>query len=179
MAIETFQSSNFKSTTTGFEDLDSILAELPDKVKKRVVRSAVGAQMAVMRKAVRREIGSTPGISPQLKRPMKAAVGSRYKRNRRTHVKEAKVGFGVGRQKGTAKRSGKNKGGVGINKRNAHWFAVGTKSRYENGAYRGRIESMDAVGRAVRNDAEISVGAARAKAYARLELELVKLGATP
>ena len=126
-------------TLTGIDAIDRRLLELSTKSIRKVVRSAVSGAQTLGVRIVRQEIDADDSLSPQLKRALKRTLGSRFKRKRTGDLgMESKFGFSVGKRN-TAKRSGKNKSGVGIDKANAHWFALGTRIRtVKTGRFAGR-----------------------------------------
>jgi hypothetical protein len=119
-----------------------------------------------MRKAMR---AATPNSSA------KKTIAARFKRKKRFGITEAKVGAGVGKHN---QQHPPTRGGVGISKRNAHWYFMGTKSRVTNktGANRGVMPKSDAI----RIGASVSGASAmlklRNKTRQVLEKEAAKLG---
>lgn len=164
---------------TGVEEIDRKLNGLANKEKRKIVRASTNAGMTVFAKALRKSVDAEQ-ISPQLKRAMKATVGRRFRKKKPwLDGMEAKVGFGVGKQKKdqsgkfvakAAKRSGKNKTGVGLGSRNVHWFALGTRVRRvrKTGQEVGRIRQVRALQRALAIGRTLAFQQMKVKAAATL-----------
>lgn len=122
---------------TGLHRLDSTLRHLASQGTKKAAKAGLSAALTVVVKAVRQQVNATPGITSDLKREARRAIGKRV-RTKRLHV-TGKVGFGVGKRKSKvaaatkarAKRiaKGKASGGVGISAANIHWAVLGTSER--------------------------------------------------
>ena len=145
----------------GIPELDGKLAAIAShKEQRRIVRKTFTAGNSVGRKAIRTEV-NTSNLSPQLKRALKATIGSSFKKDRRNGQHAAKFGMSIGKRK-PARRSGKNKTGVGIGKANVHWFLLGTKVRMvrkwrgrklNRQRHAGQIKAIPAVANAYRKSA--------------------------
>jgi hypothetical protein len=171
------------SKTTGIAEIDAKLAALASKSARRVARKATNAGLKVITDKIRLEIKTEP-ISPQLKRALLRTVGRRFKRDSRSDSMSAKAGLGVGKKSKPAKRSGKNKGGVGLTTRNLHWFALGTIQRLvttrrgsslKRKRYSGRIKAVPAVARAGRKAATEAISTIRRVALEEIANEVKKL----
>jgi len=149
------------ATVTGDRLIDRRLANLTKKGTKRAIAAGTNAAMTVLGRALRSAINAT-SASPELKRATRKSVGKRFKKNRAANVREAKVGFGVGKR--ARKAAGKK--GVGIAKENIHWFVLGTDQRQtKDGQKTGRIEDMFSglAQAALASSAQPAMDAARAK----------------
>lgn len=167
---------NFSNQITGIADIDAKLAILASKERRRIVRKSLGAGLAVGRKAIRAELNALQ-ISTQLKRALRPAIASSFKRDPRINQHAARVGIGIGKRK-PAKRSGKSRGGVGIGKANAHWFLLGTKSRFvrsKRGRPAGAIKAVPAVANAGRKAAGQMIETVRRTALAEIEATVTRL----
>lgn len=91
-----------KTALTGDRVLVARLENLTKEGSRRAMRSALGAGMAVVRKAIRAQIPDaiTPGHDNE---DFRKAVGSRFQARRGKGLTAAKVGVDVGRAKGWAK----------------------------------------------------------------------------
>jgi len=150
------------ATVTGDRLIDRRLANLTKKGTKRAITAGIRAGMTPMARALRSGINAT-SASRKLKRAARKSVAKRFKKNRAANVREAKVGFGVGRGKGKVSAMGK---GVGISKQNIHWFVLGTDQRQtKDGQKTGRIEDMFSglAQAALASSAQPAMDAARAK----------------
>lgn len=136
---------------TGISEVDQHLVDLDNRVRRQIVRVSTNQALTIVAKAIRNAIDSEPGISPQMKKALKWLIGKRFKKQKRSDEVTAKAGFGVGAagKRRTPKRSGKNKGGVGLSAVNVHWFALGTQPRRnKRGNYRGFVSAIRVVSRA-------------------------------
>lgn len=174
---------NFSNRTTGIAEIDRKLAAIgSSKEQRRIVRKAFTAGLKVGRDSIRTELKSAP-ISPQLRRALRTTIASSFKRNKRKGIHEARVGMGLGKRK-ASKRSGKSSGGVGIGKRNVHWFLLGTKTRtvrtirkrrLKRARFSGQIRAIPIVANAGRKSASKMVQAIRRTALEEIEATLHKL----
>lgn len=98
---------------TGDKELEATLKTLADKAADRVARSVLGAGLTVIARAMKAAapVGKTGAV--------KASIGKRNERKKRTGVFEAKTGVNVGKK---TKRKGKFAP-------HAHLVALGTKPR--------------------------------------------------
>lgn len=101
---------------TGDKELEATLRKLSDKAADRVARNTLGAGLTVINKAQRQAapVGPTGNL--------KANIGKRNERNKRSGVFEAKTGVGVG------KKSTKIRKGI-VNAPHGHLVALGSQSR--------------------------------------------------
>ena len=126
------------ATVTGDKRLDRRLANLGKRGATRAITAGVRAGLTPVARALRRAINAS-SVSTQVKREARKTVGKRFKRKRGSKIREAKVGFAVGKK--VKKESGKK--GVGISSNNIHWFVLGTEQRStKNGRDTGQIEDM-------------------------------------
>jgi hypothetical protein len=112
--------SKISSNITGDKKIDRKLKRLAKSGQKRIARAALGKALTVLARGVRN------AIDPKQK-SAKKTVGTKNKKNKKTGIHEAKVGFGVGKQPKKKQRG--NRPGVGISKTNIHWLLLGTKNR--------------------------------------------------
>src|SRR5512144_387477 len=77
---------------TGIRELDRKLSGLPDKVQKKIARSALSQALTIEVKAMRAAapVGATGAL--------KESIGKRLGRNRRKGISEAKAGINVGKR---------------------------------------------------------------------------------
>lgn len=146
---------------SGEKELAAKLAALSSRDASRITRRAMLAGAKEMRDEIRWQIkpAKTPGHSA---RGLKASIGARVKKSRRTGDVEAKAGVGVGGGKGGGNMKGKAKNQAP----HFHLVALGTRDRWTGHrtrrtktgehrertgnpiAYRGRMPADDFVGRA-------------------------------
>lgn len=111
----------------GLPQLNEQLANITRRVQESGTQRAVRAGIDILARAIRSEIDAEPDWSDDLKRNLKRTVG---RGSRRTKFGAAgKAGFGVGQPVGP-RRSGRNRGGVGVGSANAFWHIAGTLPRY-------------------------------------------------
>lgn len=111
-------------TIDGLENVIEAYRNLTDKAGRQLSAAAIRAGL----KEIAREIKKR--IDPRIKH-VKHTVGYRFKASPRKGITAAKVGFNVGnRKQHVIKRSGKNRGGLGISGQNVFWFIAGTGQRY-------------------------------------------------
>lgn len=123
------------ASITGEKALDRKLSELKRRTANKAMSAGVRKGLGVIRSAIRQEIDN-----PRVRK----VIASRFKKNKRTGIREAKVGAGVGKH--NAGKGGRGRPGVGISKQNAHWYFLGTTARVTtNGAYRGQMPKNNAV----------------------------------
>jgi len=134
---------------TGDKKLDRALKEIGGKIAEKAVASGVRAGLGEMRKAMR---AATPNSSA------KKTIAARFKRKKKFGRVEAKVGAGVGKHNQSHAPTG---GGVGISKRNAHWYFMGTTNRQTRRRSTGVMPKEDGV----------RIGAAVSGASAMLKLQ--------
>jgi len=106
---------------TGVEELDRRLAQLKIGAANKIARPALlkGARLLL-----RKMKNAVPPDKTYIKRALGIVVNAKGGEQR------AKVGAAVGKAAKVApKRSGDNRGGVGISGRNIHWALLGTAKR--------------------------------------------------
>lgn len=167
------------SRTTGIAEVDAKLAALSSKVARRVVRKASIAGQKVLKAAIVRNIDSTAGnVSPDLRRLIRATVGSRFRKKRGRDEMDAKVGVNVGKRAKPRARSGANSGGVGIAAANIHWAILGTVARYvrkRNNRFAGRMKQFPVIRRAAAAAMQQAQAVVRKLALEEIEGEIAKL----
>jgi len=115
---------------TGDKELDAKLASLPNKVQRKIARSALGKAMTLLLKEAKKKapVGTTGAL--------KSSLGRRFKRITRQGITQAKVGIDVGKRKSGATQS--------LTAPHGHLVALGTKQRFtKTGASRGRMPADD------------------------------------
>lgn len=162
---------------TGIKEIDQKLDKLARREANKIARSAVNAGLTVLSKTIRKNLDSED-ISPELKDAVKDTVGKRLETGPKAakNGASAKAGFGVGKNtRSKLKRLEKKKAargekrGVGVNARNVHWFALGTKRRItKKGHVTGSIKPVTAVRRAASAASGLR-GVIEAKARERLQ----------
>jgi HK97 gp10 family phage protein len=102
-----------RTILTGDKEIENTLTKLADKAADRVARNALGAGLTVVAKAMKQAapVGKTGAV--------KASIGKRNEKKKRTGVMEAKAGINVGKKT-------KQKGRFAPH---AHLVALGTKPR--------------------------------------------------
>lgn len=119
---------------TGDKEIDRKLKFLERRAANRAARAGLAAGGRVLVKAIKQEV-------PSHLRTVKKAFGSRVKKDKRAGVTQAKAGAAVGkRPRGKpAKRS--SAAGVGISRRNIHWWILGTgpRTQKKTGRATGRM----------------------------------------
>lgn len=103
------------AVATGIPELDRKLKTLGDAGSRRVARSALGKGMTVIAKRIRAEVPESATKGHGTKN-IKASIGKRYAKNRRTGVMQARVGIDVGKKRAQQKPQ-------------AHLRALGTVER--------------------------------------------------
>lgn len=108
---------------TGIEEIDRELSRLEHKAGKRIARSSLRAGLGEQRKEIRKRAPVGPT------KRLKKSIGSRFAKNRKTHIHEGRAGINVGRKKSQEDRFA----------RHGHLVALGTKRRRtkKTGANRG------------------------------------------
>jgi hypothetical protein len=173
----------------GDKELTRKLDHLSKSGSKRAIVSGIRASMTPIAKAMRAAINATDA-SPSLKREARKTIGTRFAKAYKRDVREAKVGFAVGKKKKTIQRAveargkrieaGKSSGsGVGISAANIHWFVLGTDERHhKSGHPTGQIANIfGGVTRlALAGSAAASLAAARRKIKQVIEREARKKG---
>ncbi|KKK76871.1 hypothetical protein LCGC14_2859270, partial [marine sediment metagenome] len=128
--------------------------------------------------------------SPELKREARKTIGARFAKRRHSQVREAKVGFSVGKKKKAIQRAqaargkrieaGKSGGGgVGFSAANIHWFVLGTDERHQkSGKPTGKVEGVfgGVTRQALASSAGASLAAARRKISQVITREAKKKG---
>lgn len=126
----------------GHKILDRKLGRLATTASDKAITAGIRASMTPIAKAMRAAVNST-SASSELKREARKSIGSRFakpKIGKRRGVREAKVGFSVGKTGAAVERAvaargkriaaGKSGGkGKGISAKNIRWFVLGTKQR--------------------------------------------------
>lgn len=118
----------FSASVTGSKDLDRIFKHLATSGQKKIGRSILNGMLTEISRGVRN------AVPPKLQ-SVKRTIGRVNKKNKRKNVHEAKVGFGVGKQRKSKKQRDPKKPGVGISKQNVHWLILGTKERRQKTTY--------------------------------------------
>lgn len=118
---------------TGDKELDRAFRRMPQAVQNKIEAQAIRAGLSRTVTSIRRQF-------PPKYAHLRHTVKQRFRRrDRRTKGMVAKAGPGVGRQL-PARRSGRNKGGVGLGGKNIHWGVLGTGVRLtKTGQYRGMM----------------------------------------
>lgn len=157
---------------TGDKALERRLVFLGDKAADRVARSAQGAKLTVINKAQKAAAPVGPTGN------MKANVGKRNEKQKRTGIFEAKTGINVGKQS-SKKRRGVKRAPHG------HLVALGTKPRFRK-ALGGRFEYIRKPSREqlstgtmpanpfIRTSTASALGAANAKAQTQATKALAR-----
>lgn len=143
---------------TGVRDIDRKLDRLDKKVGKRVGRAAVNAGLRVVVKEIKQRVPPAKTKGHSGKR-LKRATTSVNKKNRRTHVDEAKAGA-VGKVKKKAPHY--------------HLIALGTAERHDRGRNRGAVKPNDFVKRAGLASQSAMLSKMREKAKERIAAEAAK-----
>lgn len=124
-----------------------------DSVERRLARSAVGVGLRIAAKSIK-------NAAPKGSR-IKRSVGTRFKRNRRSGVHEAKAGLNVGGKQGTAPH--------------AHFFTLGTGRRMTaTGENRGMMRPDPFVRDSISGDRGAIVSAMQKQIVKRLPFELAR-----
>jgi hypothetical protein len=121
-----------KIELVGFPTVQRVIKELAavhgDRAERRLARAAISAGLSELVKIER-------NAAPKGTR-IRQAIGSRFKKSRRTGVHEAKAGLNVGKKNGTAPH--------------AHFFVLGTQPRYtKTRKFLGKMTANDFLKRAV------------------------------
>jgi hypothetical protein len=100
---------------TGDKELEATLRKLADKEADKIARSALGAGLTALAKAEKKAapVGKTGAV--------KASIGKRLERKKRSGVIVAKAGINVGKQTKKKQRTGRAP--------HSHLVALGTKQR--------------------------------------------------
>ena len=173
----------------GDKELTRKLDRLSKSGSKRAITAGIQAGMTPIAKAMRAGINATDA-SPYLKREARKTIGSQFAKAYKRDVREAKVGFSVGKKQGAIKKAvaarGKRMaagkgggGGVGISAANIHWFVLGTderqhKSRHPTGQIANIFGGVTRL--ALAGSAGASLAAARRKIKQVIEREARKKG---
>jgi len=176
----------------GDKELDRKLRRLATKSSKKAIVAGINASMTPLARSMRKAITAVKA-SDELKREARRAIGKRFGKNKagaRRGIREAKVGFSVGKKRSAAKpKGGGQSRGVGISAANIHWFVLGTHKRYLTkgrgghwplpaGHYTGRIASIfgDVTRLAFAGTSAAMTEAARKKIKQVIEREARKKG---
>lgn len=178
----------------GDKAMDRKLKRLGTTGSTKAIAAGIRASMTPVARAMRVAVNATDASS-YLKREARKAIGQRFAKNRKKGVREAKVGFAVGKKKKQIKAAGAardkrvaaGKGGgrgVGISSTNIHWFVLGTdlrrtKSGFGSGpAGTGQIANVfgDVTRRAFAGSNVVAVNAARDKIWKVIKKEALKKG---
>jgi hypothetical protein len=145
-----------KTVVFGAKELDRKMLRMVDTGSKVAMVRAIDAGMRPIAKAMRAAVNASDA-STFLKREARKSIGHRFKKNtrgRKSPIREAKVGFAVGKRKKSVQAAVKARGkrlaagkgggrGVGISAQNIHWFVLGTDERKHKSGHRvGRIANM-------------------------------------
>jgi len=113
----------------GDKELDRNLRKLGEKSSKKAIVAGIRASMRPIATAMRRAINQAIA-DPELKAEARKTIGARFARKYKSDLREAKVGFGVGKKRAKQKATGQGQSaGVGLTSRTVHWFVLGTKER--------------------------------------------------
>lgn len=177
------------ATLLGSKELNRKLDRLSKSGSKRAIVGGIRAGMTPIARAMRAAI-NTSDASPELKREARKTIGARFDKKRYSDVRQARVGFSVGKKKKTIQRAqaargkrvaeGKSGGGgVGISAANIHWFVLGTDERQtKSGRRTGKIKGVfgNVTRQALASSAGASLAAARRKIRQVIEREARKKG---
>lgn len=126
--------------------LEATLKHLADKSADKIAKSAIGAGLTVLVKAMKKEspVGATTAV--------KNSIGRRFEKNKRTGVVTAKAGVNVGKRK---------KNQIGRAAPHSHLVILGTKAR--------RRKTIGGRFAFIRNptDAQLSTGSGRSNPFVR------------
>lgn len=142
------------------------LSHLAESASRKALTAGIRAGMTPLGKAMRAAINAADA-SPELKRAARKSIGQRFARPRggARDERAARVGFAVGKKRGTLLTAHKSRG-VGLGVANIHWFVLGTDERKQKSGHEtGRIRDVfgDATSQAVASSAAASIDAARRK----------------
>lgn len=142
---------------SGIPQVAAVLKELGknhgDSVERRLSRAALGAGLRESAKVMKE-------AAPKGSR-IKKSVGTRFAKNRRTGIHEAKAGLNVGKKNGTAPH--------------AHFFVLGTAPREtEDGRNRGFVEANRFVRKAINQDGPRILVAMLKRIDERLPFEIAR-----
>jgi len=103
---------------TGDKELEAMLKSLADKAADKIAKSALGAGLTVIRKAIKKAapVGPTGNL--------KASIGKRLEKGKRGGVMTAKAGINVGKKTKKEKTTG-----IMARAPHAHLVALGTQRR--------------------------------------------------
>ena len=129
---------------TGQYEVFRRLKHLATKDAKRIGRQAINKGMTPIAQALRKETPKGPTGT------LKRSVGKKNKKNRKTGIQEAKVGYNVGKKPFRVGRGKVSR----TRAPHAHLFAMGTKNRsWKSGKSTGHMPGNHAVHRAYRASA--------------------------
>jgi len=123
-------------TVTGWDELERRLTNLERRDALAAAEKGLRGMATPLLRALRAGINAAP-VSAEIKRAARKTLGRNYKKARAGAMrgqKQAKAGFGIGKQPPLDKRAGRK--GVGVSRTNIHWFVLGTQDRYTGMAVR-------------------------------------------
>jgi len=128
----------------GAKELEAKLGNLEKRVSKKAISAGIRAGMTPVVKAMRAAINSNVYANASMKAGARRAVGKRFNKKRHKQIREAIVGFAVGRRGSRRYQllsKHKRPRGVGIAAANIHWFVLGTDIRLlaTSAQYTGRM----------------------------------------
>jgi hypothetical protein len=143
---------------SGFAGVEEVLQALGkkhgDTVERKLARAALGAALTKSAQLIRKAAPARTRI--------KKSIGTRFKKNKRSGVHEAKAGLNVGNKHGTAPH--------------AHFFVLGTDYRFtKSGAARGKIIPNKFVRLAIAAGSSQIIKAMFQRIVARLPIEIDRL----
>lgn len=132
MAAKSYAKQGVRFNLSGFDGVEAVLIEIGkdhgDTVERRLSRVGLGAGLTTATKLIRR-------AAPKGSR-IRKSVGSRFKKDKKAGIHQAKAGLNVGKKNGVAPH------GV--------FFSLGTDERFtKHGIRRGRMAANRFVRRAV------------------------------
>jgi len=178
----------------GDKAMDRKLKRLGTTGSNRAITAGIRASMTPVARAMRTAVNASDASS-YLKREARKSIGQRFAKNRKKGVKEAKVGFSVGKKQKQIKAAGAARGkrlaagkgggrGVGISATNIHWFVLGTDLRRTKSGFgsgekgTGKIANVfgDVTRLAFAGSNVAAVNAARKKIWQVIKKEALKKG---
>ena len=177
------------ATLLGPKELNRNLDRLSRSGSKRAIVAGIRAGMQPVARAMRAAINASEA-SPELKREARKTIGARFNKTRHSQVREARVGFSVGKKvkqirgaqaaRGKRIEAGKSGGsGVGVSAANIHWFVLGTDERHQKSGHpTGQIANVfgNVTRLALTASTGPSLAAARRKITQVIEREARKKG---
>lgn len=124
-----------QATIEGLERLQRAMKYMTEKGSSNIVRAMTSAVLTVVNRQIKKDL--SPKV-PEAKTAIRKRMS--WKKTKKT----AKVGVGVGKAKGLVLKNDRGKrGGVGIGRRNTHWWVIGSTTRKtKKGQNRGRMPAM-------------------------------------